>query len=141
MIDQLLVGHATDYSGGYNDVNSHAYCFLWEHQPMIYSPAKITSLREERGWSVTELAKRAGIKQPSLWAIERGRIKQPKFTTLTNIAAALGVPVQTILSETPPKNAQDALETLIAGFQTLSPQNQRAVAAMVKALKDQQGRR
>lgn len=105
---------------------------------MIYSPEKIVLLREAKGWSMTELAKRAGIKQPSLWLIENGRTKKPKFDTLAGIASALGVPVQEILSETPSKNAQNALESIVSGYQALTPQNQRAVLAMVRALRDQQ---
>ena len=53
----------------------------------------IRELRVKRGWSQSELARRAGIRQGVLSYIESGRTKHPRIDTLTAIAAALGVSV------------------------------------------------
>jgi len=52
---------------------------------------KIVLLRERKGWSQTDLAKAAGIPQPTVCRIEAGDIKQPKMATLMRIARTLGV--------------------------------------------------
>ena len=57
----------------------------------------IRELRQKRGWSQNELAKRAGIKQSVLSFIESGRTKNPRVDTLSAIAAALGVPVERLI--------------------------------------------
>jgi transcriptional regulator with XRE-family HTH domain len=46
----------------------------------------------KRGWTRRDLAERAGIKEPSLWALIVGKSK-PKFATVCKLADALGVPV------------------------------------------------
>ena len=59
----------------------------------------IRELRENRGWSQTELARRAGIRQGVLSYIENGRTKNPRIDTLAAIASALGVSVQKLLKK------------------------------------------
>lgn len=53
--------------------------------------AKIKQLREARGWTMEEAAKRAGFKSRQAWYnIEAGR-QSPSLATLDRIAKALGV--------------------------------------------------
>lgn len=52
----------------------------------------VESLMAKRGWTRRDLAERAGIKEPSLWALIVGKSK-PKFETVCKLADALGVPV------------------------------------------------
>lgn len=52
---------------------------------------RIKEMRKELRISQAELAKKAGITQPSLSAIERGTAKNIRATTLKGIANALGV--------------------------------------------------
>lgn len=51
--------------------------------------ATIRARREALGWSQTDLARRTGIKQSSIYAIERGETKKSKF--LPEIARELGL--------------------------------------------------
>lgn len=59
---------------------------------------KITELRTEKGWSQTELAKRANIAQSHISYIEKDkRNKRPSFDTLVKLARALGVSVEELV--------------------------------------------
>lgn len=57
----------------------------------------IRELRQEKGWSQSELARRAGIKQGVLSYIESGRTPHPRIDTLMAIAKALEVPIDELL--------------------------------------------
>lgn len=52
----------------------------------------VEALAARKGLTRRELAERAGIKPPSLWALLVGKSK-PKFETVCRLADALGVPV------------------------------------------------
>lgn len=107
---------------------------------MIYDGKKIVLLREERGLSMADLARRAKIKQPSLWAIEHEHTKKPKAETLLNIAVALNVPLQTILTRKPNPDLNHEAALLSAVFQGLSPANKAALLATAEALANSQTR-
>ena len=57
----------------------------------------IRELRQKKGWTQTELARRAGVKQGVLSCIESGRTKNPRSDTLAAIASALGVSVERLM--------------------------------------------
>ena len=57
---------------------------------------RVRSLRERRGWSLSELARRAGIGIPFLSEIETGQ-SAPRLDTLVALAHALGAPLETFL--------------------------------------------
>ncbi len=61
---------------------------------------RIFELREARGWSQTELAKRAGIGRGTMNMVEGGRTA-PRLITLRRLARALGVPVRELLPPEP----------------------------------------
>ena len=65
------------------------------------SPRKLATvirkLREARGLTQEELAKRAGIKRPYVSHLESGVRKNPSLPTLKKLARALGVPVGELL--------------------------------------------
>lgn len=109
---------------------------------MIYSGEKIKSLREAKnngeGWSMAELARRSGIRQPSLWALEHQITKKPKAETLLSIARALGVPLREILSNTKNRPAEVASDELNALFEGLDEQNKTALIATAQALLNSQ---
>lgn len=105
---------------------------------LVYSPNKITSLREDLDLNQSELARKAKLSAPTIWALEEGRIKMPKFQTLKSVADALGVPLQAIMSEV---QAADIMEHLLAAAQALEPKNQAALLAAAKALLDSQKRK
>lgn len=104
---------------------------------MIYDGKKITELREAKGWSMTELAKRSQISQPTLWALENQRTDKPKADTMMRIAAALGVPLQSLLSNKK-MAGDDAVAAMAAVFPNLKPQHQQALLVAAEALLKQQ---
>lgn len=100
---------------------------------MIYDGKKITALREERGWSMAELARRSKLSQPSLWALEHQRTVKPKHDTMIRIANALNIPIQSLMVKRP--GGSDNLEqSIIESFHSLNPQNQAALVAAADAL-------
>jgi transcriptional regulator with XRE-family HTH domain len=104
---------------------------------MGYDGAKIVLLRKAKSWSMAELARQAGIKQPSLWALEHQITKKPKADTLMRVAAALGVPLREILkpSKKAPGDQQADLDEV---FDQLDGRNKQALLAAAKALLDSQ---
>ncbi|MBM6622165.1 helix-turn-helix domain-containing protein [Micrococcaceae bacterium RIT802] len=52
----------------------------------------VLSLRKEKGWTLAQLSERSGLSQAIVSQIERG-LANPSFTTLAQLAHALGVPV------------------------------------------------
>jgi transcriptional regulator with XRE-family HTH domain len=58
----------------------------------------VRRLREEKGWTQAELARRARVSQPYLSQIEAGaRGKSPGIRIVQHLAKALGVPVTALL--------------------------------------------
>lgn len=115
---------------------SHAYCFRQDNPAMLaYSPAKIIALRQERGLNQSELARKAGLSAPTVWALENGETKMPKYETLRDIAAALGVSLPAIMADDQPSDIDDQLK---AAAGALSPPNKAALLAAAKALLDSQ---
>jgi transcriptional regulator with XRE-family HTH domain len=102
---------------------------------LSYSPKKIIALRRERGWNQSELARRARLSSPTVWALEKGETTMPKFETLRDIAAALGVPLSAIMADEQPSDI-DAQLAATAG--ALSTPNKAALLAAAKALLDSQ---
>lgn len=79
---------------------------------------------------MAELARKAKLKQPSLWALEHQRTKKPKYDTLARLAGALGVPISEILAELPHASKIDLMEV----YRLLKPEHQIAVVAAASAL-------
>jgi transcriptional regulator with XRE-family HTH domain len=50
---------------------------------------RIAALRKDKGWNQAELARRIGVKQPSIWLIESGNTKSLRADTLMRLASAL----------------------------------------------------
>jgi transcriptional regulator with XRE-family HTH domain len=61
--------------------------------------ARIRSLRTARGLSQEEVARRTGIGLKSYGDLERGRTRDPHYSTLRGVARALGVRVEELLEE------------------------------------------
>ncbi|MEA2311838.1 MAG: hypothetical protein QOE28_1806 [Solirubrobacteraceae bacterium] len=57
--------------------------------------AKVRALRQERGLTLKELGRRAGLSHPFLSQLERG-LARPSLNSAERIAAALGIPVGTL---------------------------------------------
>lgn len=61
---------------------------------------RVVALRAERGMSLSELARRAGIGKATLSGLESGT-RNPTLDTLHAVAAALGVPLTAVVSTAP----------------------------------------
>lgn len=59
---------------------------------------RVRAAREQRGWSQTELGRRAGVTGQAIQSIEAGRVKKPQ--NLTAIATALGLTSNYLLDGT-----------------------------------------
>src|SRR5215218_2469263 len=60
---------------------------------------RIRDLREERGLTQREVARRAGLTPSGVGFIEHGQTRKPSAETVVAIARALGVPVKELLEE------------------------------------------
>ena len=69
---------------------------------------RIRRLREERGWSLTELAERAGISRSYLYQIERGE-STPTQEKIDQLAKALGALPSELFGEAPSIDIPDSL--------------------------------
>lgn len=58
----------------------------------------VRRFRHERGYSLSELARRAGLAKQTLSSLEAGQAN-PTVVTLSTLAAALGIPVAHLLTE------------------------------------------
>jgi transcriptional regulator with XRE-family HTH domain len=63
---------------------------------------RLRQLREEKGFSLAALSRRAGISKPSIWAWETGKTV-PRSRSLHALAGALGVPISEILGQKSPQ--------------------------------------
>lgn len=59
----------------------------------LMSPVRlrITEIREVKGWSQAELARRSGVPQPTISRLESGKTRTIDLDNLENLADALGV--------------------------------------------------
>jgi len=64
----------------------------------------IRKLREARGWSGAELARRVRLTRGGVWAIEVGNVKPP-LATMERFANALGVSLSEIIPMGPQRAA------------------------------------
>lgn len=62
----------------------------------------LKQLRESKGLTQMELARRSGVPQSTICDIEAGRTKGPTLRVAVKLAAALGVPVERLLPEEVP---------------------------------------
>ena len=51
---------------------------------------RVRELREEKGWSQAELARRAGVAQSMVSRLERGQLQSVHLPTLEKLARTLG---------------------------------------------------
>lgn len=100
---------------------------------LLYDPDKIRQLMEKAQLSGNQLAKKAGISGPSLHAILNGETKEPAFSTLAAIAAALGVSLPEITKGKLDKG-QDLTAQAATAFARLTPENQAAMLIAMQKL-------
>ncbi len=57
----------------------------------------LKALRDEKGWTLDDLAKRAKVTMAYISFLERGKRKNPSLAILKRLAKSLGVPVTELL--------------------------------------------
>ena len=67
--------------------------------------ARLAALREQRGWSLDELAKLSGISRATLSRLERGETS-PTAALLGKLCAAYGLPMSRLIAEVEEQGAQ-----------------------------------
>ncbi|MCZ2341474.1 MAG: helix-turn-helix domain-containing protein [Bacteroidales bacterium] len=59
---------------------------------------RLRQLRQEAGWTLAELAERAGVNLGTIHRIESGHRPNPTWETVVALSAALGVPTDAFLA-------------------------------------------
>jgi transcriptional regulator with XRE-family HTH domain len=72
---------------------------------------RVTALRAERGLSLSELARRAGVGKATLSGLEAGT-RNPTLETLQAVTAALGLPLTALVGPGPMRGAAVEIELL-----------------------------
>jgi transcriptional regulator with XRE-family HTH domain len=102
---------------------------------MLHDREKIRALRLKLGISINELGRRAGIRGPSMHAIETGKTKNVRASTLMGIALALGVPMQEIVkARVKGRGSRDLQLEAMSLFTSLDPDDQGAMLAAMRSL-------
>ena len=60
---------------------------------------RVKELREQRGWTQAELAKRSGVSPVALNRLEKGRTKGVTFDTLQRLSKALDVHAAVLIEQ------------------------------------------
>ena len=66
---------------------------------MNIDPHKLRQLREDRAYSLRELAELSGLTENTIWRIEAGQRTRPYPSTVRKLAQALGVEPRELRSE------------------------------------------
>lgn len=102
---------------------------------------KVKSLRERKGWSQSDLARAAGIPQPTIWRLENGNIEHPKADTLVALANAFKVPIDYLVQDDYELHPAELLRTdndvrrIVEAYLTLSEEDRHAVRRFTQSLK------
>lgn len=101
---------------------------------MLLDLEKLKRIQQERGLSWNELARRAGIRGPSLHAIIHGKTRVVKSTTLVGLANALGVPMQELLKGRSGKPSKSLDNEAMALYSQLDERDKMAILAAIRSL-------
>lgn len=74
-----------------------------------YHQVQLKTLREERGWSQEELARRSGVSRVTLSRIENDPGYSPRTSTFEKLAAAFDIPYDQFMAEMRPESGLDRL--------------------------------
>ena len=99
---------------------------------------RIVALRKDRDLNQTELATKAKISQPTLWAIESGKAKKPRWVTIVALSGALSgaldvSPVYLSTGEGAEVLLTEELKQLLLYFAKLPLDQRQALIAMIKS--------
>ena len=104
---------------------------------------KIKSLRENNHWSYSDLARVAGIPQPTIWRLEKGKVEHHKADTLVALGKAFKVPIDYLVQDDYELKATDLLRVdnsaraMIETYTSLSEEDRKKVKHFTQYLKTQ----
>jgi len=79
------------------ELHDEEFRLLWNEREAAYKVAReLIRLRKEQGLSQSEVARRAGLKQPAIARLESGAVK-PTLDTIQRVARVLGRHVEVTL--------------------------------------------
>jgi len=79
------------------EMRDEGFRLLWREREASYKVAReLIRLRKKQGLSQSEVARRAGLKQPAIARLESGAVK-PTLDTIQRVAHALGREVEVTL--------------------------------------------
>jgi transcriptional regulator with XRE-family HTH domain len=98
---------------------------------------KITNLREDAGWSQSELAKRSGVTSSAISMIENG-LRSPSLIVIRKISEAFKMSVSEITGEKPlqKKNEAQVFFRKFEDLDKLPESDQRIIQDLIQSLKD-----
>lgn len=94
---------------------------------------RIRRLRQEKGWTQRELARRVGIKPSGISKYERGTY-QPGLAALKSIAEALGTTTDHLVGSEPVPESDARLKDLLSRIGELPPEQRSNIAEILDAL-------
>jgi transcriptional regulator with XRE-family HTH domain len=97
--------------------------------------AKISALRKQRGWDQYELASAANIAPSVVSRLERNMQIDFKLSIVDAVAAALGVPIDSLLERSKSVETKDLvpeLQILLSELRRQPPKIQRHVAGIIR---------
>lgn len=100
---------------------------------------KLLKLREQSGESVQQVAEAVSVSRAHLWEIETGRTKNPSLELVRRLADHFKVSVAWLVGEVPEEKADDKAAALYRTFQSLTPQNQQHIQAIIDSMRKSQG--
>ena len=81
-----------------------------EHDVIIFDPEKLAAqIRAgclRKGWNIGELARQAGVSRTTLYHLERGTTRKPRYPTVQGIVAALGISPESLCEPSPKQPEQ-----------------------------------
>jgi len=96
---------------------------------------RIESLCKERGSNVTEMCRQSGAPRGSLSDLKAGKTNRLNTTTLSKIATHFGVTVDFLLGNEEQKKPAEQVGGLRGlGYDELTPENQKVIAALIETL-------
>lgn len=105
--------------------------------PLMALADKVKSLRNEQGWSQTELAEKVGADPAQISRYENGRIT-PSAEAVARLAEVFGVSCDYLLVDGAPRrpfrSPEDALGDGLASFAELSAADRELVVRFIEAL-------
>lgn len=90
----------------------------------------LTTVMEMRGTNAAEVARAAGINPTGVYDILKGKSRSPRLDTVAKIAAALNVPLSSLLDRAP---NSDLRRELLQAFSELPEEERARLLAVARA--------